>query len=143
MQRAAGRMPLELGFQIIELLADRSLLVAQHLLHGGRQVFRMAHHRHRRNVPDHRRKDDADAGLAIGGDDDIGLLIAERNEPQHVLHTGDAAAQAFQRADQRARPYLLVAAVRSHRQGVEQPKFQRHLLEEVRGTARHANDSAH
>ena len=71
------------------------------------------------------------ADLAVGVDHDVGVGIVERDQPQHVLHAGDAAADRFQRADQRARPHLLLAAVGAHRQRVEQPHFQRQLLEQA------------
>jgi hypothetical protein len=130
-QRAAGRMAFELVLEIVELLADRPRLVSQHFLHRGRQAVPVADHADRRDVPDHGREHDANPRLAIGGNNDIGLLIGERNKPQHVLHGGDAAPQALQRAHQGARTYLLLAAIGPHRQRVEQPYFQRQLLEQA------------
>ena len=68
--------------------------------------------------------------LAIGVDHHVGAGVVERDQAQHVLHAGDAAADRFQRADERARPHLLLAAVGAQRQRVEQPHLQRQLLEQ-------------
>ncbi len=128
-QRAGCGMPLELMLEIIELLADRQRLVAHHLLHVGRQHVLVAHHADRRDVGHHGRKDDADAGLAISRDDDVGVFIVEGIEPQHVLQRGDAAVERLDRADERARAHLLLAAVRPHRHRVEEPHLERQLFE--------------
>ena len=96
---------------------------------AGRLVL-VAHHGDRRHVPDHRREHHAQPDLAIGVDHDVGVRLVERDEAQHVLHGGDAAAQRLQRADQRARAHLLLAAVGAHRQRVEQPDLERQLLEQ-------------
>jgi len=57
--------------------------------------------------------------------------MVEWNETEHVLHGRDPAAQRLQRADERARPHLLPAAVLPHRDGVEEPHFERQLLEQT------------
>ena len=130
-QRAAGGMPAELVLEIVELVADRTAGGAEHLLHVGRQVVLVPHHRDRRHVPYHGREHHAQPDLAVGVDHDVGVGVVERDQPQHVLHAGDAAADRLQRADQRARPHLLPAAVGAQRQRVEQPHFQRQLLEQA------------
>ena len=129
-QGAAGAMTSELVLDIGELVGARAWLVPEHLLHVGWQLVALVHHGNGRDVPDHRREHDAQSRVAICLDHHVGLFVGERNQPQHVLHGGDAAAQAFQRAYQSARAHLLVAAVCSHRQRVEQPEFQRQLFEQ-------------
>jgi hypothetical protein len=47
------------------------------------------------------------------------------------LDGGDTAPEALQRAHQSACAHFVLAAVGSHRQGVEQPHFQRQLLEQA------------
>src|SRR5262249_27411897 len=130
-QSPAGRMAFELMLEIVELVANRARLVTQHLLDGGRKTILVAHHRDRRNIPDHRGEHDAYPGLAIRRDDDVGLFVGERRKPEHVLDGGDAAPEALQRAYQSACAHFVLAAVGSHRQGVEQPYFQRQLLEQA------------
>ena len=129
-QGAAGRVTPKLVLEIVELLADRPRLVAEHGLDVGRQAVLVADHPDRRNIPQHRREHDANPRLAIGIDHDVGVVVVERNEPQHVLHGGDAAPQALQRPDQGAGAHLVLAAVGAHRQRVKQPHFERQLLEQ-------------
>ncbi len=127
-----GRMALELVLEVVELLAHGQRLGAEHLLHVGRQAVLVADHGDRRNVPDHGREHDAQPDVAVGVDSTTSVYSSfERREAEHVLHGGDAAAQRFECADQRARAHLLLAAVLPHRQRVEQPEFERQLLEQT------------
>src|SRR5260370_40877752 len=96
-------MALELMLEVIELVANRARLVAQHLLDRGRKAVLLTDHRDWGNIPDHRGEHDANPGLAIRRDDDVGLFVRERRKPEHVLHGGDTAPEALQRAHPSAR----------------------------------------
>ena len=117
--------------EIVELLADRPPVGAEHLLDVGRQAVLVAHHRDRRNVPDHRREHDADTRLAIGRDDDVGVFLVERRPdracPARVVMPQRSDSSAPTRVRARSSSLLRFCA---HRQRVEQPHLERQLLEQ-------------
>ncbi len=79
-------------------------------------------------------EDDADADLVVGGHHRFHVALVERIERQHVLDRRHSGAQAFERAEERARINLFRRPRRIlRRQRIEPPCLERHLLERAFG----------
>src|SRR5258708_3951419 len=98
-------MAIELMLEVIELVANRARLVAQHLLDRGRKAVLVADHRDWGNLPCHRGEPDTKPGLALRHDHDVGLFGRPRRKPHHVLFGCAAQPTALPRAHQSARAH--------------------------------------
>ena len=86
----------------------------------------------RRALGDVRGEDAAYANLVIRLQHGVHIGGVERMDTVHILHRRDAAMQALDCADQRARPQLATgAAGKARRQGEHAPKLHGHPLEEA------------